>query len=71
MKIGAHQLRNGSVIRLVVFRRHGVTHGLPLAESGEPVPHPRDSWFWPDQAFRDMLSSQAMINTAAIDSRMS
>src|SRR6266853_5053018 len=28
---------------LVVFRRHGVTHGLPLAESGEPIPHPRDS----------------------------
>jgi len=36
------------VAHLVVFRRHGVTH--PPQAKGE-------GWFWPDQAFRDMVVS--------------
>src|SRR5262249_43169027 len=34
------------VAHLVLFRRHGVTH--PRNATGE-------GWFWPDQAFRDMI----------------
>lgn len=36
------------IAHLVVFRRHGVTH--PPDAKGE-------GWFWPDQAFRDMVVS--------------
>jgi ubiquinol-cytochrome c reductase cytochrome b subunit len=36
------------IAHLAVFRRHGVTH--PANARGE-------GWFWPDQAFRDMLVS--------------
>jgi ubiquinol-cytochrome c reductase cytochrome b subunit len=36
------------IAHLTVFRRHGVTH--PKNAQGE-------GWFWPDQAFRDMLVS--------------
>jgi ubiquinol-cytochrome c reductase cytochrome b subunit len=45
------------ILHLMVFRRHGVTHGVPPGEDGEPLPSPRDSWFWPEQAFRDLLVS--------------
>ncbi len=45
------------ILHLMVFRRHGVTHGVPLGENGEPLPSPKDSWFWPEQAFRDLLVS--------------
>ncbi len=37
-----------AIAHLAVFRRHGVTH--PSNPQGE-------GWFWPDQAFRDMLVS--------------
>src|SRR5438132_13536654 len=37
-----------TIAHLTVFRRHGVT--TPAATQGE-------GWFWPDQAFRDMLVS--------------
>lgn len=37
-----------TIAHLYVFRRHGVT--TPLNAEGE-------GWFWPDQAFRDMLAS--------------
>ena len=39
-----------AVLHLVVFRRHGVTAPRDAKERG-------DGWFWPDQAFRDMLVS--------------
>ncbi|HEV3448868.1 MAG TPA: cytochrome b N-terminal domain-containing protein, partial [Gemmataceae bacterium] len=45
------------ILHLMVFRRHGVTHGVPLGDDGEPPPSPKDSWFWPEQAFRDLLVS--------------
>jgi ubiquinol-cytochrome c reductase cytochrome b subunit len=45
------------ILHLMVFRRHGVTHGVPPGEDGEPLPSPKDSWFWPEQAFRDLLVS--------------
>ncbi len=35
------------IVHLVFFRRHGVTH--PANPKGE------GGWFWPDQAFRDLL----------------
>jgi quinol-cytochrome oxidoreductase complex cytochrome b subunit/mono/diheme cytochrome c family protein len=37
-----------TVLHLVVFRRHGVTY--PKNIEG-------DGWFWPDQAFRDLVAS--------------
>src|SRR5262249_42545031 len=37
-----------TIAHIVVFRRHGVT--APRDAEGE-------GWFWPDQAFRDMLAS--------------
>jgi ubiquinol-cytochrome c reductase cytochrome b subunit len=40
-----------TIAHLSVFRRHGVTH--PRNPVGE-------GWFWPDQAFRDMLVSMAI-----------
>src|SRR5439155_20737162 len=36
------------IAHVIVFRRHGVT--APRNAEGE-------GWFWPDQAFRDMLTS--------------
>ncbi len=60
------------IAHMAVFRRHGVTVPLvtlPTDAEGEPIPpHPplsptggeggeRGSWFWPDQAFRDMVVS--------------
>ena len=45
------------ILHLVVFRRHGVTHGCPVDEEGRAVPSKADGWFWPDQAFRDLLVS--------------
>jgi ubiquinol-cytochrome c reductase cytochrome b subunit len=36
------------IAHLAVFRRHGVTHAKDAKGEG---------WFWPDQAFRDMLVS--------------
>jgi ubiquinol-cytochrome c reductase cytochrome b subunit len=46
-----------TILHLVVFRRHGVTHGCPVDEEGRAVPSKSDGWFWPDQAFRDLLVS--------------
>ena len=44
------------VLHLVVFRRHGVTAPKePLP--GPNTPEPVEGWFWPDQAFRDLLVS--------------
>ncbi|HEV8062294.1 MAG TPA: cytochrome b N-terminal domain-containing protein [Gemmataceae bacterium] len=47
-----------TIAHLAVFRRHGVTAPLSakrLAE-GDPEEHlPGDGWFWPDQAFRDLV----------------
>ncbi|HLJ94200.1 MAG TPA: cytochrome b N-terminal domain-containing protein [Gemmataceae bacterium] len=37
-----------TIAHLTVFRRHGVT---------APVPAVGEGWFWPDQAFRDLLVS--------------
>jgi ubiquinol-cytochrome c reductase cytochrome b subunit len=45
------------ILHLVVFRRHGVTHGCPVDEEGRALPSKADGWFWPDQAFRDLLAS--------------
>jgi ubiquinol-cytochrome c reductase cytochrome b subunit len=47
---------------LTVFRRHGVTHGLQAADDNtdQPLPTKGDGWFWPDQAFRDMLVSMVI-----------
>jgi ubiquinol-cytochrome c reductase cytochrome b subunit len=39
------------IAHIVVFRRHGVT--APANTVGE-------GWFWPDQAFRDMVASMAI-----------
>src|SRR5437588_6543999 len=44
-----------TIAHLMVFRRHGVTHTAPIGAGGEPVPSSSDAWFWPDQAFRDLL----------------
>lgn len=49
-----------TVLHLTVFRRHGVTFSrsqVNLDEHGYPIPSARDGWFWPDQAFLDMLAS--------------
>ena len=46
------------IVHLAVFRRHGVTHGIPPSADdpeGKPAPSKADGWFWPDQAFRDLL----------------
>src|SRR5437667_12325446 len=46
------------IAHLVVFRRHGVTVPfvtIPLDAEGEPIPVKNGGWFWPDQAFRDMV----------------
>ncbi len=37
------------ILHLAVFRRHGITH--PNDTKG------KEGWFWPDQAFRDLLVS--------------
>jgi ubiquinol-cytochrome c reductase cytochrome b subunit len=39
------------IAHLALFRRHGVTH---------PKNAPGEGWFWPDQAFRDMLVSMVI-----------
>jgi ubiquinol-cytochrome c reductase cytochrome b subunit len=48
-----------TIAHLAVFRRHGVTApvAFELTATGEkPHEHrPGDGWFWPDQAFRDMV----------------
>jgi len=49
------------IAHLAVFRRHGVTttsawEGAKGRE-GEGVTPGADSWFWPDQAFKDMVAS--------------
>jgi ubiquinol-cytochrome c reductase cytochrome b subunit len=49
-----------TIAHLTVFRRHGVTTRLaPVTEDpkGAPLPSKGDGWFWPDQAFRDMVVS--------------
>jgi mono/diheme cytochrome c family protein len=51
------------IAHLVVFRRHGLTVPLvtiPRDEEGEPLPAKGDAWFWPDQAFRDMVVSMVL-----------
>jgi ubiquinol-cytochrome c reductase cytochrome b subunit len=46
------------VLHLVVFRRHGVAAPKqPPPGSGENSPEPVEGWFWPDQAFRDLIVS--------------
>jgi quinol-cytochrome oxidoreductase complex cytochrome b subunit/mono/diheme cytochrome c family protein len=42
-----------AVLHLVVFRRHGVT--APAEARQQP-----SGWFWPDQAFRDLLACLAV-----------
>ena len=47
-----------TVAHLAVFRRHGVTTRLTLelTATGKSHEHrPGDGWFWPDQAFRDLI----------------
>ena len=44
------------VLHLVVFRRHGVT-APEEPPPGPNTPEPVEGWFWPDQAFRDLLVS--------------
>src|SRR5262249_35573162 len=55
------------VANIYVFRRHGVSHGLPLDlvtipmdEKGGPIQDNHHGWFWPDQAFRDMVASMVI-----------
>jgi ubiquinol-cytochrome c reductase cytochrome b subunit len=60
------------IAHVVVFRRHGVTTWWPAwldwpwrrlvavfrrREADPPTNGEREGWFWPDQAFRDMLAS--------------
>src|SRR5438552_2783450 len=50
------------IAHLTVFRRHGVTFSRDAQRSAaypERVapPTPTDGWFWPDQAFKDMVAS--------------
>lgn len=45
------------IAHVVVFRRHGVT--TPRNAEGE-------GWFWPDQAFRDMLASMAIFGVMLV-----
>src|SRR5262249_50781412 len=40
------------IIHVVVFRRHGITTPEASRERQRPED---DGWFWPDQAFRDLL----------------
>src|SRR5712691_11807754 len=40
------------IAHLTVFRRHGVTTGGPSSLA--------DGWFWPDQAFKDMVASMVI-----------
>jgi ubiquinol-cytochrome c reductase cytochrome b subunit len=40
------------IVHLTVFRRHGVTTGGPSSLA--------DGWFWPDQAFKDMVASMVI-----------
>ena len=48
------------IAHLVVFRRHGVTVSriaLPLGAQGKVATDKEGGWFWPDQAFRDLVAS--------------
>ncbi|HEV3143287.1 MAG TPA: cytochrome b N-terminal domain-containing protein [Gemmataceae bacterium] len=52
------------IAHIALFRRHGVTTSPNdmghMGRPGEPEPAPDDpkaGWFWPDQAFRDMVVS--------------
>jgi ubiquinol-cytochrome c reductase cytochrome b subunit len=52
------------IAHIALFRRHGVTTNPNdmghMGYPGEPEPAPNDpkaGWFWPDQAFRDMVVS--------------
>ena len=52
-----------TVAHLAVFRRHGVTApaAAQRAEMGVHAEHqPGDGWFWPDQAFLDLLMCLAI-----------
>ena len=50
-----------TIAHLTVFRRHGVTYPNNAVGQG---------WFWPDQAFRDMLMSMLMLSRNNLVSRM-
>src|SRR5262249_40860510 len=52
------------IAHITLFRRHGVTTSPNdtghMGRPGEPEPaldDPKAGWFWPDQAFRDMVVS--------------
>ncbi len=67
--IGLAQI--GKVIRY--FRRHGVTVPfvtVPTDAEGEPIHTPGGGWFWPEQAFKDLVVSMilfAVLLAAALD----
>lgn len=47
-----------TIAHLAVFRRHGVTAPISrkrLEQDGGHYHQPGDGWFWPDQAFRDLI----------------
>jgi ubiquinol-cytochrome c reductase cytochrome b subunit len=44
------------IAHLVVFRRHGVTFSRDAQRSADSSTS-ADGWFWPDQAFKDMVAS--------------
>jgi ubiquinol-cytochrome c reductase cytochrome b subunit len=44
------------IAHLVVFRRHGVTFSRD-AQLSASTPTANDGWFWPEQAFKDMVAS--------------
>lgn len=45
------------IAHLAVFRRHGVTVSIRDAERSAAPSAPGHGWFWPDQAFKDMVAS--------------
>src|SRR5713226_4088448 len=47
------------IAHLAVFRRHGVTFSREAQRSAAPST-PGDGWFWPDQAFKDMVASMVI-----------
>jgi len=48
------------IAHVAVFRRHGVTTSSLDAQRSALSPTPNDGWFWPDQAFKDMVASMAI-----------
>jgi ubiquinol-cytochrome c reductase cytochrome b subunit len=51
------------IAHLTAFRRHGVTCSARVVSndiSGESHSSRSDGWFWPDQAFRDMVASMVI-----------